>query len=397
MKAAPLLFLAAAVGAAPATDALLRDAASAYRQGDLLSALSRSAEVLAAEPTNAVAKNYVWTITQELQKKRPRLNPGEKEKAAVLARRLLEDRRRRTQDAMDLLRETSRRSGNLRSPTGLLGALEDLDAETIQAGGSEGRVHMDAILSHLQEALDKQVFVSRKDHLRASGYLAYYQKDWPQAVAQWEKALKEDPGDRQIRSDLESLQTMLRKEQERGRLKELVAQAEAFQETGLYAQAVASWRKVLALDSRRPGVVEALAASQVALEKTTQLKKLDAMNEAAADLYGRGDQLGAAQIWLEILQLDPTYKKARVWLALVGKSLRRADSRAAPAPRPAPEATVDESKAEELYKKGLVAYAESRLEEANAFWRQALAANPHLRKAGEALKQSESELSLHRR
>ena len=68
---------------------------------------------------------------------------------------------------------------------------------------------------------------------------------------------------------------------------------------------------------------------------------------------------------------------------------------AAPAPSPVP-VVVNEAKAEELYKKGLMAYADGRLAEANRFWREALAANPHLRKAQEALKQSESEISLSR-
>jgi len=110
--------------------------------------------------------------------------------------------------------------------------------------------------------------------------------------------------------------------------------------------------------------------------------------------------LSAAELWLEALQLDPTYQKARVWLKLVGKKIERGEESAAePAPRSAPApaaAPTSESvtRAEQLYKQGLLAYAEGRLEDSVKLWRGALAANPSLKKAQEALRQGESEISL---
>jgi tetratricopeptide (TPR) repeat protein len=230
--------------------------------------------------------------------------------------------------------------------------------------------------------------------------MAFYKRQWPKAVALWEKALKEDPADAQVKSDLSSLKTLLDKERRDVEMKDLVAQAEAYQQTGLYDRAAESWKEVLRRDPRRPGAAESLAASRAAAEKVRQLKRLDAMNEDAVTLYNQGKHLSAAELWLEALQLDPTYQKARVWLKLVGKKIERGEESAAePAPRSAPApaaAPTSESvtRAEQLYKQGLLAYAEGRLEDSVKLWRGALAANPSLKKAQEALRQGESEISL---
>jgi tetratricopeptide (TPR) repeat protein len=388
---------------------MVRQAATAYREGRLTEALRGSARVLETDPENAAAKNLIWTIAQDARKRRydNDLRPGEKARADALARRYLNGRREKTERAIEELKRVEERSQDLRSPTGLLSALGGLDqtlqGESADRFGERAQVHFSTILRNLEEALDKQVFAGRKDHLRAQGYLAYYNQDWERAADLWEKALREDPDDAQIRNDLSSLKTLLRRKRDQAELKDLLNQAETYFEAGLYAQAMDAWQGVLKLDPKYPGAVESLSACRVARDKAERHKRLKGMMEEASAENRAGRPLRAAEICLQALQVDPTYSPARSLLKLAGARLSLAEaSPRAPAPPtqgaavpPAPPVPGGQGeKAEALYKRGLLQYSDGDVSGAVGSWRETLALDPSHKKAREALRQGESELLI---
>jgi tetratricopeptide (TPR) repeat protein len=416
------LFLAlAAVSRAngASVDEFMKLSASAYRQGRLLDALQEAARALEIDPTNAVVKNAVWKMAQEAKRRQgdARLKPGEMEKALRLAEKDLETRRKETEATLAQLKEAARKTTDAKSPMGLLAALGDLDKSGISfdtsGGSTQGALYLGNIVQNLTGAIQKGVFVSRKDHLRAQGYLAYYQNDWKEALEKWEAALKEDPRDKQLLSDVSSLKELTRRRQAERELKDLVRQAETYQQTGLYAEAVDAWQQVLKMDAKTSGAMEGLSVSRVALEKSRLQKTLEVMMEKGVALYKEGQYLKAAEVWLEALQLDPTYQKARAWLKLASGKLDQEATPSPPAakgpalqpllPRPPAQALgtparalteADARKAEDLYKQGLLLYANENLAGAVDIWKKSLKLNPDLTKAQEALRHAQAELSF---
>jgi tetratricopeptide (TPR) repeat protein len=408
--------------AGPARD-LLQSSAAAYREGRLMDALRDAVEALEADPRSLPAKNYVFTIGEAVRKERQslKLRPGEKEMAARAARAYITLRQKRTEEVLQGLRDASSRSRDLRSPAGFFTTLQGLD-RSLGAGfhaesyGGQAQLYFANILDNLENALKKSSFSEAKDRLRAEGYLAYYKGDPHGAASYWEKALKADPADEQIKNDLASVREMIRREKETKEIQEYVARAEASFDAGLYADAVEAWREVYRRDPKRPGLVEKLAASRVALEKSISRKKIDALMAQAAQEYKAGQFTQAAGLWLDVLQLDPTYASARTWLRLAGDKLKE-DPRAAPA-APAPVPAVVEKKkdaapaaaseplpapseakadAEELYRRGLIAYSQGDVPGAMTWLKKSLARDPGLRRAQQALEQCQTETSLTRK
>jgi tetratricopeptide (TPR) repeat protein len=145
-----------------------------------------------------------------------------------------------------------------------------------------------------------------------------------------------------------------------------------------------------------------MAAAQVAVEKDSLRKKLKSRTEEGLKIYQEGDVLGAAQVWLEVLQMDPTFEEARAWLQLAGRKIKSAPS---PAKAEAiPPSTVKRSsekpavaqpeRAMELYKEGVIQYAQDNVSRAVALWKECLALDPSLARAREALRQAQAEMAL---
>lgn len=414
---AAALLAAGAAGAAqnPPLDLLQRSAA-AYREGRLMDALKDAVDALEADPRSLPAKNYVLTIGEAIRKERKSLKllAGEKEKAGRAARAYIELRRRRTAEVLKELKKASARSGNLRSPSGLFSTLQGLDKSlgpSFHAGdyGGQAQVYFSGILANLETALSKKSLVEAKDRFRAEGYLAYYKGDLAAAAVYWEKALLEDPANAQVKNDLASVKEMARREKERKDVAEYAARAEASFEAGLFADAVEAWREVYRRDPRHPGVIEKLAAARISHEKAQAKSRIDALMAQASQDYKRGDFPAAAGLWLDVLQLDPTYQSARTWLRLVGNKLKESP-RETPAPAPesaavksvpavktAPPASPEKAEAEDLYRKGLIAYSQGDVAGAIEWLKKSLGKDPGLRRAQQALEQCQTETSLIRK
>jgi tetratricopeptide (TPR) repeat protein len=377
--------------------------AAAYRAGHYFDALWAATDILDHEPDNTVAKNYVWTITRKIQKDRDvkPLSHAELDRALFVAGRALESRRQRTAEILSILRETDQRTRSSRSPQDLLSGMAGLDAVfdknlSSEMADEQARAYKRTILENLKASLDRGVFVSEKDHLRAEGYLAYFKEDWNAALSSWRRAAALDPADARLQKDVDSLQSVLARRERDEKLMDLTREARIHFQVGDNAQASETWKEVLALDPQNAEAKSGLAAARVALEKTRRRARLKTQTEEGLKLYRAGDAFSAAEIWLEVLQEDPTFEEARRWLQYAGRKIGAAGAARREAPRakteeaPAPQP----SKAMDLYKEGVIQYAQDNVARAIELWRQALSLDPQLTRAQEALRQAQAELSL---
>ncbi len=105
-------------------------------------------------------------------------------------------------------------------------------------------------------------------------------------------------------------------------------------------------------------------------------------------------------MWLEALQIDPSYKQARDLLRLVGEKISRLETMAVAARTAAPDArnraaagqTLSPAQADQLYKEGLVLYSQERIPQAISSWEQALRYAPDAMKVKQAIARAKSDL-----
>jgi tetratricopeptide (TPR) repeat protein len=398
---------------APTADGFLQSAAAAYRDGRLDDALKDMVKALEIDPENPTAKNYVWALVKRVRQEQEKgsLSPEEQARAVRLAALHLEERRRRSREVLERLKDT--RSAGTRRPSDILaglGGLESFLGHDFAAGVAEGqaRAYFEEILGQLTKAIQGGAFVSRKDQLRAEGFLAYYQQDWAKTARLWRKALDEDPDDAVLKKDFHSLTALIEKSARAEKARELARQAEAYQKTAYWAQAEKTWKEVLALDPQFPAAAESATAARVAREKTALQSRLAAMTDEGLKLYQAGGYGEAAQKWLEVLRLDPTYEKARVWLRYAGDKLKQLDrstetalsGRPAPLPRAvrageaAAPSSADKERGSALYKKGILLYSQDNVAGAIAAWKESLRYDPGMSLAQQAIRQAQAELAF---
>jgi tetratricopeptide (TPR) repeat protein len=388
-------------------DRLMSAAVVAYRTGRFSEALTDMTTVLDLDPGNASAKNYLWTIARTIREKEGAPPTArEKRKAELLALKRLKERRRRTQYVIVALRKKYEKSRNLRSPGDILAGLTGLDrylgmdfAEERER--QQAQISFHRILANLNEALSRKVFASKKDQLRAEGYLAYYGQDWKTASEKWSAALAEDPSDAAVRSDLASLQALVKKRQEEIKIQDLLRKAETFEAGGYLDDAIRAWEGVVKMDPTRSGAKEKLAVLKVTAEKDHLQKRLKEMTDEGMDLYRNGNLVPAMQTLLEVLRLDPSFEQARVLLSHLGKKLGEipvakpsAKGSPGPTPRPAEAPTRNLEKAQIMYQEGLALYSQDNIQEAIRAWEQALVLNPDFANAREALRQAKAEIAF---
>ena len=403
----PSFVLSSVDPAAPLED-LMRSAAAAYREGKYGEALWGMTLALERDPGNSTARNYILTVARKIQERDKKDFLPLKEEAGdvALARRDLEERREKTRQVLAKMEDSYKKSRNLRAPSDILSGLvgldkylgDDFEAERIDA---QSKAYFRDILDNLSRAIAKGVFVSKRDQYRAEGYLAYYSEDWTKAKADWTLALRENPADQQIKKELDSLKALMDRRVKEDKIGDLTRQATVYEKTGNWAEAAKSWRDVLALDPERREARERAAVDRAASERKQLAARLANMTDEGMSLYQKGDYLGGAQKWLEVLQLDPSFDQARIWLAHVATKLGR--FQAAPAPiasasannaKPGPVVAKDKAKAEELYREGILLYAQDKLPQAVQVWEESARLDPEMANVREALKQAKNELSL---
>jgi len=383
----------------------LQDSAAAYREGRYYDALRAAVAALDENPRDPTAKNYVWSITRKIQKEQTPapLKPGESEKAVALAGKSLKDQRRLARETLASL-EKGRRQTAARNPRDILEGLNGMDKLlgrdiSSDLAGEQARAYQNEILNNLQSSLNGKVFIARKDQLRAQGYLAYFNGDWPKAVELWSLALKEDPTDKRLSGETATLRKLVDRRARDEKLDDLLRQARIHVRAGNWAQALKTWGDVSAIDPANEEARTGAAAARVAVEKTALRKRLKDRTEEGLAVYQKGDVFGAAQIWLEVLQEDPGFEEARAWLQHAGRKIKSSAAAppSAPAAVPSKKAQLspaDPAQALEIYKDGVIQYSQDNVAQAVELWKKALALDPTLARAREALRQAQAELAL---
>jgi tetratricopeptide (TPR) repeat protein len=103
---------------------------------------------------------------------------------------------------------------------------------------------------------------------------------------------------------------------------------------------------------------------------------------------------------LKALEIDPSNKKARTWLSHLGeklKSLSVTPSSSGDKTTRSPKKILNREKAYSLYKEGLIAYSGEQFATAISLWEEALALDPQLGRAQQALRQARTELIFRQR
>jgi tetratricopeptide (TPR) repeat protein len=380
-----LAFLCAA--AALRADDLMDRAVASYRAGRLDDALRDMVRVVELDPANTAAKNTVWTIARKIQEQEKplKLKPGELERLEREAHAALERRRERTKQVIARLKESKRAVSPEDFLSNLAGVERFLGPEfQSERMDAQARVYFNGLL----EKLTSTPFVSRKDQLRAEGYLAYFQQKWDDARKRWEEALRLDPADTGLRADVEAVREVADKMRARVKIQDLLNQAETFQKTGYLAETARVWEEIIKLDPDYPSAREKGAVARIAAEKAAQSEQLKKMTDDGVRLFKEGKYVSAAEVFLEVLQKDPSHPQARVWLKAVKPRLEGNTSAAEGKP------AVDSEHAEQLYRQGMVLYADEDLKGAVRLWTEALRYNPHLKKAAQALDHVQSEINF---
>lgn len=395
---------AAAAAAEPLSrppEEMLQKGVDLFRQGRLLESMDMMTEVLNADPENTTAQDYLWTAARKVREedKALQLSPKEEKAAVDLALRHLEERRRQVKSALGQLETAYQNTRDVRSPQDMLSSLEGLDRSlgadfASERAGEQAEAYHRKILENLGAALQKNVFVSQKDALAARAYLAYYQGDWPGALKLWDEAVKSAPDDAAVRKQRDHLQALLADKEKQGKIQEASRQAETLQKTGYYQEAADTWKEVLALDPQNPDARRNYLACKNLDAEIRKEERLRNRTNEGIRLYRSGSSFEAMQVLLEVLQEEPGYKQARIWLGEVGKKLRAAPA-AEPAPAAAaPKPATDHARAMEEYKRGILLYSDDRVSDAVKAWRAALALDPGLLKARQALEQAQSEMGF---
>lgn len=405
-RAGLLLLLASPLWAEPPVrppEELLQRGVDLYRQGRLLESMDLMTEVLNVDPENATAQNYLWTAAKKVgeEEKGLQMSSTEEKQAVDLALRHLAERRRQVNGALKQLEATYDRTRDVRSPQDMLSSLEGMD-ESLGADfegervGEQAEAYHRKILENLGSALQKNVFIAQKDALAARAYLAYYQSDWAGALKLWDEAVKAAPDDEGVRKQRDHLQALLSNREKQEKILEASRQAETLQKTGYFQEAAEAWKDVVALDPRNAEAKRNMLACQNLDGEIKKEERLRNRTNEAIRLYRAGNAFDAMQVLLEVLQADPAYKQARVWLGEVGKKLRVAPaepvaaSPSAGAARPVTHA----AQALEQYKKGILLYSDDRIPEAVQAWKLALTLDPDLQRARQALEQAQSEIGF---
>ncbi len=408
----PVLFAAPAEKPADPMQGL----AASYRAGDDAGVLKYSADVLEADPGNRDARNYLWTVGRRLKEEEQAgtMTDEERRGLVLLAERRLALRRCETEETLSRLRESYEKSRRRRSPADILAGAEGMGRflgeqfqEERQQALADG--YFRGLVENLTAALKSKTFVARKDQLVAEAWLSYYSGDKAKALKAWESAAAQDPADRRVADDLDSLRRVLQRERDEKLIKEWESQAATYQETGFHREALELWDKILTKTPGDAGVRRNAEECRAAIRKKEKDARLAASTEEGVRLYREGKVIEAAQAWFKVLDQDPSYRPARVWLAHAGNQLgdmEQPASASKPSPAAKPSAQDDKASAVtdadraaalEFYKQGLIAYSQDRVSEAVDLWEKALARRPDLTQAREALRQARAELSFKKR
>lgn len=400
-----LLFLCVALPASadPSVDPL-QAMAAAYRAGDAPQTLEKAADVLEADPKNREVHHYLWTLGRQMKdaENSSRISTEERQDAVRLAEKDLEARRREAENTLERLKASFEKSRRTQSPQDVLAGADGmgrfLDAtfeEERQKALAAG--YFRGLVENLTAALKGKAFVAPKDQLVAQAWLAYYTGHKAESLKKWEAAAAEDPSDKEVANNLDQLRRLLRKEQNEKNIRLWESQAETFQSTGFYREALELWEKVLGLEKGRANALRKADECRAAVKKKDQDARLARLTEEGVQLYKDGRVLDAAQVWFRVLEEDPGHRQARVWLTHAGRQLGSMEAASAtPAHASTKESTVDVDRraALELHKQGLIAYAQDHVAEAVDLWGKALEKDPSLTQAQEALRQAKAELSF---
>ncbi len=200
--------------------------------------------------------------------------------------------------------------------------------------------------------------------------LEFYQEDKvPEAIAQWEEALRLEPANATAKAYIKGAQERAEK----------VAEARRFIETGVQAYqtgnllgAIQSWEAALASDPHNEQAEQYLAEGRKQLRKLEDEKESKQHFIAGATQYQAGNVADAAVEWSWALKLKPDYAEASEYLGEALKYLQGLNLEGIAADSP------DAAAIQGAFKAGLEHFGSLRFKDAVAMFGQAKARRPTL-------------------
>ena|SRR3989338_1602760 len=379
-------------GQNPAINRLFKQGIEQAKNQHYLDAMNSFLGVLDQNPKHEDSKQYLWVIAKKLSDNKASLEEArvQRESWAEQARLRLALREKKRRQIVRQLRQAFAKAKKEGRPEALLEATETVegllqqDPELSAIKSLKAESDFSAILAGLEKATSQMGFVEKKHLYAAQGYLAYFRGEWAQALEFWALAVKEGTGDEGLRGISHRLGRSIEQRRRLAEIAHLAASAEAFYQSGLYADAVSAWRKVQELDPSYPDIGRRIGeALRLQLEQERQEKVQGHIRQGIV-LFKRGNALEAAQNWIDALGLDPHNREARNWLKLAGSRLKMERKRTPPETIPAPR-SADYTQVKELYRQGLIFYSEGETEKARESFEEVLKQDPKYVQARRAL------------
>ncbi|MBI4056030.1 MAG: tetratricopeptide repeat protein [Elusimicrobia bacterium] len=378
-----------------------------FEAGNYSRALDHFFEVLKFAPENIEAKIYITRIGESGRQleQDARFTPEERKKALEEVALLLQKRKQKLSGLHHDLRQISRQLESANpDPQGLLKAslslsrFKELEISD-QILRNQSQAYIEVLQAQLRKAIQRGgVFQNPKDVLVARGFLWYYKDDYENALKEWRKALALSPGDSMLREQVEWVSKKKTLRERDQTIQELFKQASALYAKGQYDQSLLYWKSLVVMEPDNKEFQRSMMSAQEKVRKTKSDQKF---RDAKRELE-RGRLTSASQLFLEVLEIDPTHPQAleelkqiqhqlNQKLASFNQSKKRSGSSLREERAPM-EITPSPKLSEEQYTLGIIYYAQGDLEKARRALEDALQYDPANEKAKNALERIRAEI-----
>lgn len=215
------------------------------------------------------------------------------------------------------------------------------------------------ISNRIERIIQNHQYKSLGELSYAQAYQAYYSNNLAQAIVKWRQTLDLAPEYKaELAPYIKICEQELKKQEEQQKSRQRQREIEKYYNQGVtyykrgeLQKAVSQWEKVLRLDSQHKKAIQGLRKAKKILrkmeaekirqqqllykektappaEKPAQPEKVDKatvekLYQEGLFEYMNGHLLKAKQIWEGVLQLDPTYAKARISLQKLEEELKQ--------------------------------------------------------------------------
>jgi tetratricopeptide (TPR) repeat protein len=208
------------------------------------------------------------------------------------------------------------RTGKISKEEALTQATSPQEIELALKGITSSRGSAQSLLDSMTNEQLKQDIARGMD--RGLSFLKKGMKD--EAAAEFKKILRDDPSHREAQHYLNEIMGLASQEQLQGQAKVFIRKGLEFYQEDKIPEAVAQWEEALKVD---PANATAKAYIKGAKERAEKVARAAQLIATGVNAYQQGNLLGAIQSWESALQEDPHNEQAEQYLVEARKQLRK--------------------------------------------------------------------------